>query len=100
LFMFKRLVESGVTNISIAIFEKKHELGAGMPYSTDGASKEHITNVSGNEIPELVTSIADWIKIAPHELLDGFALPHKSIMITRYCHAYCSVSTFLRSLIC
>jgi uncharacterized NAD(P)/FAD-binding protein YdhS len=74
LFMFKRLVESGITNISIDIFEKKHELGAGMPYSTDGASKEHITNVSGNEIPELVTSIADWIKIAPQELLDGFAI--------------------------
>jgi uncharacterized NAD(P)/FAD-binding protein YdhS len=45
-----------------------------MPYSTDGAGKEHITNVSGNEIPELVTSVADWIETAPKELLNRFAI--------------------------
>jgi uncharacterized NAD(P)/FAD-binding protein YdhS len=74
LFMFKRLVDAGRTDITIAIFEKKQELGTGMPYSTDGAGKEHITNVSGNEIPELVTSVADWIKTAPKELLDRFSI--------------------------
>jgi uncharacterized NAD(P)/FAD-binding protein YdhS len=74
LFMFKRLVDAGRTDISITIFEKKEQLGVGMPYSTDGAGKEHITNVSGNEIPELVTSIADWIETAPKELLGKFAI--------------------------
>lgn len=75
--MFKRLVEAGRTNITIDIFEKKQELGAGMPYSTEGAGKEHITNVSGNEIPELVTSVADWIETAPKELLNRFAITPK-----------------------
>lgn len=72
LFMFKRLVELGKTNISIDIFERKQQLGAGMPYSHDGACDEHITNVSGNEIPEMVTTIADWIKTEDRDTLNRF----------------------------
>jgi uncharacterized NAD(P)/FAD-binding protein YdhS len=74
LFMFKRLVDAGKTHIAIDIFEKKDQLGTGMPYSIEGASKEHITNVSGNEIPELVTPVANWIETAPKTLLDKFAI--------------------------
>nr|WP_082855826.1 FAD/NAD(P)-binding protein [Mucilaginibacter sp. L294] len=77
LFMFKRLVDAGRTDITIDIFEKKDQLGTGMPYSTEGAGNEHITNVSGNEIPELVTPIADWIETAPKALLDRFAITPK-----------------------
>ncbi len=72
LFMFKRLVESGEENLHIDIFEKKKQLGQGMPYSKDGANDEHITNVSGNEMPGLVTSLADWIKTVPQQTLDRF----------------------------
>jgi uncharacterized NAD(P)/FAD-binding protein YdhS len=72
LFMFKKLVDAGNPATTIDIFERGKQLGAGMPYSTDGANDEHITNVSGNEIPELVTSIADWIETAPKELLDHY----------------------------
>jgi uncharacterized NAD(P)/FAD-binding protein YdhS len=77
LFMFKRLVDAGRTDITIDVFEKKQELGTGMPYSTEGAGTEHITNVSGNEIPELVTSVAEWIETAPKELLNRFAITPK-----------------------
>lgn len=72
LFMFKRLVDSGRTDISITIFERKKKLGAGMPYSVEGANDEHITNVSGNEIPTLVTSLHDWIKTVPKDTLDKY----------------------------
>lgn len=72
LFMFKRLVDSGKTAISIKIFERKKKLGSGMPYSAEGANDEHITNVSSNEIPMLVTSLADWIKSVPKDTLDKF----------------------------
>ena len=72
LFMFKRLVDSKRTDISIAVFERKKRLGAGMPYSEEGANDEHITNVSGNEIPLLVTPLADWIKTVPKDTLDKF----------------------------
>jgi uncharacterized NAD(P)/FAD-binding protein YdhS len=72
LFMYKRLIESEIQTFEISIFERKHQLGAGMPYSTEGAGKEHITNVSDNEIPKIVTSIEEWVQVAPKELLDRF----------------------------
>lgn len=72
LFVYKRLLESGMHALSITIFEKNERLGAGMPYSTEGANDEHITNVSGNEVPELVTTVTEWISTAPPELLKRF----------------------------
>ena len=77
LFMFKRLVESGMDNLNITIFEKNKALGAGMPYSTAGANDEHITNVSGNEIPLLVTPISEWIKTVPAATLERFHITEK-----------------------
>jgi uncharacterized NAD(P)/FAD-binding protein YdhS len=56
----------------IHIFEKKDKLGAGMPYSDKGANREHITNVSDNEIPELVNSIEEWINKAPEHLIKPY----------------------------
>ncbi|WP_029282740.1 FAD/NAD(P)-binding protein [Pedobacter sp. R20-19] len=72
LFMYKRLVESGIRNLTIEIFERKDTLGSGMPYSTEGANEEHITNVSDNEIPVIFNSIEDWVKMAPKPLLKKF----------------------------
>ncbi len=74
LFMFKKLLASGEKDLEIFIFEKSGQLGAGMPYSRLGANKEHITNVSDNEIPELVTSVKDWLKNAPQDLLKDYQL--------------------------
>lgn len=62
LFMLKRLVESEQPNLEIHIFERKAKLGAGMPYSEEGALPEHVTNVSDNEIPEIQYHIKDWVK--------------------------------------
>jgi uncharacterized NAD(P)/FAD-binding protein YdhS len=68
LFMYKKLLESG-KNFSIDIFEAKNTLGSGMPYSPEGANHEHITNVSGNEIPKLMIPVVEWIKnLAPDAL--------------------------------
>ncbi len=77
LFIYKRLVESGKHNIEIDIFEKGGRLGAGMPYSADGANDEHITNVSGNEIPDIVTPVAEWICTVPKDTLDKFRIDPK-----------------------
>lgn len=72
LFIFKRFVEANARNVEIEIFEKNKELGSGMPYSRNGAGEEHITNVSGNEIPTLETSLSDWIKTVEPETLKRF----------------------------
>lgn len=74
LFMLKRLLENGDPRRVISIFEKKYVLGSGMPYSDEGANREHITNVSANEIPDLVTSVADWLETVPLEVLDSFGI--------------------------
>ncbi|MDB5276440.1 MAG: hypothetical protein JWR61_1395 [Ferruginibacter sp.] len=72
LFLYKRIIENSGAPVYVAIFEKKDRLGTGMPYSREGAGKEHVTNVSGNEIPQLVTSITDWINNCPPQLLHEF----------------------------
>jgi uncharacterized NAD(P)/FAD-binding protein YdhS len=72
LFMYKSLINGGQFNIRISIFETKTQLGAGMPYSAEGANVEHITNVSDHEIPELVTSMEEWIDTLSSETLRMF----------------------------
>ena len=72
LFMYKRLIESGKSDFEIDIYERKSTLGAGMPYSHEGANDEHVTNVSDNETPEIVTSIAQWILTVSPDLLARF----------------------------
>ncbi|SEB18322.1 FAD/NAD(P)-binding protein [Pedobacter hartonius] len=74
LFMYKRLVDADRGDLIVDIFERKKSLGSGMPYSAEGANEEHITNVSGNEIPELVTPIAEWIQTVPQKTLERFHL--------------------------
>ncbi len=73
LFMYKKIVESDAL-VTVDIFERKAELGQGMPYSKDGACDEHITNVSGNEIPEIVTSVEEWLQMAPQGLLHHYKI--------------------------
>ncbi|GAB3997123.1 hypothetical protein GCM10028807_41490 [Spirosoma daeguense] len=79
LFMYKRLIESKRSDLHIEIFERSNQLGAGMPYSTAGANTEHVTNVSGNEIPPLVTALPDWLKTQPAKLLESFQLDPQQV---------------------
>lgn len=72
LYLFKRLLEGSETELSVDIFERSDHLGCGMPYGQQGAADEHITNVSGNEIPELMTDVADWVKSVPKDTLDKY----------------------------
>ncbi len=74
LFMYKRLVESGLRDIDVEIFERKEQVGAGMPYSREGANKEHITNVSGNEIPTIVTTVYEWVCTADQSILKPYSI--------------------------
>ncbi|WAC40058.1 FAD/NAD(P)-binding protein [Pedobacter sp. SL55] len=69
LFMLKKIIDAGLNGVSVTVFEKGKQLGAGMPYSASGANDEHVTNVSANEIPELAQSIGEWIQqVHPHTL--------------------------------
>ncbi|MBE7177236.1 MAG: FAD/NAD(P)-binding protein [Mucilaginibacter polytrichastri] len=74
LFIYKRLVESGADGLTVHIYEKSDCLGCGMPYSVRGAADEHITNISGNEIPALAMSIPDWLYTVPDETLHKYRI--------------------------
>ena len=77
MFIFKRLIESALQNIEITIYEASNSLGKGMPYSHTGAEKEHVTNVSDNEIPLIINSVEDWLLHAPTEVLKTFDITPK-----------------------
>lgn len=72
LYFVKQILEQSDFLFGLTIIEKSNQLGAGMPYSKQGACKEHVTNVSDNEIPPIVTSIKDWITEAPVQLLQQY----------------------------
>jgi hypothetical protein len=74
LFLFKQVLKTCANTCTIDIFEASNELGAGMPYSAEGALKEHITNVSGNEIPALVTTVMEWLKSVSDKTLETYGL--------------------------
>ena len=77
LFLFRHLLQEITFEYSIDIFESQHQLGSGMPYSELGSGKEHLANVSSNEIPPLVSTVADWIAIQDPSLLNQFQLDKK-----------------------
>ena len=74
LMVFSKLLESKLTSFDVEIFEASESLGSGMPYSPAGARKEHITNVSADELPELSRLLDDWIKQLPEKTLEEFGI--------------------------
>jgi len=77
LFVLKKLTDSSRSDCILDIFEAGPDTGSGFPYSREGACYEHISNVSGNEIPPLVGSTAEWLKTLPAATLNkyGISLP-------------------------
>lgn len=74
LYVMKHLLRSGHDDLHITVFERKERLGEGMPYSHAGAAREHVTNVSGNEVPELETTLEDWMEHCPDEMLEAYGI--------------------------
>ncbi|WP_333863965.1 FAD/NAD(P)-binding protein [Sphingobacterium sp.] len=74
LFMYKRLIEKNLAGLKISIFESRKQLGAGMPYSYEGANAEHLTNVSDHEIPALVTTIEEYVQTLSEATLRSYGI--------------------------
>ncbi|NML56887.1 FAD/NAD(P)-binding protein [Chryseobacterium cheonjiense] len=66
LFVVKHLISENVYPRTLYIFEKSTRIGAGMPYSREGAAKEHVANVSANELPELPETFSSFIHRKPY----------------------------------
>lgn len=74
LLLLKALVDENLKALSIHIFEASDRLGMGMPYSPYGALKEHITNVSGDEIPKFKESLIEWVASRSDDYLRYFQI--------------------------
>lgn len=72
LFMLKHIVEHEVAAGKILIFEKHDRLGVGMPYGKYGAEKEHVANVSANELPELMEDFETYMQKFPTDEFGNF----------------------------
>jgi uncharacterized NAD(P)/FAD-binding protein YdhS len=77
LFLFKEFIGKSNKDYTIDIFEAGRQLGVGMPYSKAGANPEHITNISSNEVPELVIPLTDWIEHVPAAILEEYGVEKK-----------------------
>lgn len=74
LMVYKRLVNTTAQNFTVDIFEATKTLGSGMPYSQLGAGLEHVTNVSSDELPDLLQPLAEWVKELPSTTLEQFGI--------------------------
>lgn len=72
LFMLKHIVEQQIPTEKILIFERHERLGVGMPYGKYGAEKEHVANVSANELPELLEDFETYIQKYPTDEFGDF----------------------------
>lgn len=61
LLMLKNIVESDLRPEKVYIFEKNERLGVGMPYGKMGSLREHVANVSANELPIFMVSFEDYL---------------------------------------
>src|SRR3982750_3361567 len=77
LYLLKEFSAKGARDYTIDIFEAGSRPGCGMPYSMAGANPEHIANISGNEIPELITSLSHWIETLPDSTLNQYGVKKK-----------------------
>lgn len=73
LLLLKHILNSNLKINTIVIFEKNDRLGVGMPYGIKGSCKEHVANVSSNELPDLVDSFGDYLKNFPSDQYPDFA---------------------------
>lgn len=69
LALVKKLLCCESSRFSVDIFERNTSLGKGMPYSEEGASAEHITNISSDELAPFDETLAQWLGKQSHAYL-------------------------------
>lgn len=73
LMTLKHILKKSVYPKTIYIFEKNERFGAGMPYGNLGSLKEHVANVSANELPELADTFQQYLQQNPSKNFPDFS---------------------------
>lgn len=63
----------------ISIFEKSSLTGMGMPYSPLTTDRYNMSNISSEELPELLVSLGDWLRSQPAAVLKALYLENVPI---------------------
>ena len=83
IYLLKHLMDS--TDVlknhieEIAIFEKGDILGMGMPYNPQTTDLYNLSNIASEEIPELIISFVDWLKMQNKKTLKSLGLANQEI---------------------
>lgn len=72
LLLLKNLVDENISLDHIYIFEKNDRLGCGMPYGAMGSNREHIANVSSNELPKFEIDFKEYATKHPPQGFPDF----------------------------
>ena len=63
----------------IAIFEKGDILGMGMPYNPHTTDLYNLSNIASEELPELLITFVDWLKMQSKKTLKDLGLANQEI---------------------
>lgn len=63
----------------IAIFEKGNIMGMGMPYNPNTTDLCNLSNISSEELPELILPFANWLESQDKRILKALGLADKKI---------------------
>jgi hypothetical protein len=81
LAIVKKLLCCEPSRFSVDIFERNTSLGKGMPYSEEGASAEHITNISSDELAPFDETLAQWLGKQSHAYLASHGIDKNNLHV-------------------
>jgi len=68
--VLNRVENGGPAPRSVSVFEKSAHSGMGMPYNPETTDDHNLSNISSEELPELVQTFADWLRDQRGEVLE------------------------------
>lgn len=79
LSIVKALIHAQPNKFTVDIFERNGSLGKGMPYSENGASCEHITNVSSDELAPFSETLEAWMSRQSKDMLADYGVDQSTL---------------------
>ncbi len=73
IYTFKSLRNASFTG-HVTLVEKRDQIGIGLPYSPETATKSMLANIASIEIPPVVGTYLDWLTQQPASVLKSYGL--------------------------
>lgn len=73
IYTFKSLLDASFSG-HVTLVEKRDQIGIGLPYSPETATRSMLANIASIEIPPVVGPFLDWLTQQPEGLLRSYGL--------------------------